>query len=773
MSVEFNVQCQSCGTIYNDLQDVCPYCGEPQPGPSSALPAEQVVVELPPQAQPFIEEWAEEPSEELPPEAEADDEEVFPKAEPPDLAVYLSPRSYLAEEGRFARGGLEVTDEAGFYPDDPAYTSSLEPYLEESYDEDYFPQQEVLAPAYYENDAYGAAAEVEPALQPAPTRFTWFRLFMGCLGMFLCVGLIYGTIGLLAVRAGLQERAVIIQTTSEEHYQKGREHLTNDSIDLAVAEFEMALSINPNFPSARQALREAQRIAQARPTPTSEARSAAAAEIFDKGEALVEEEQWDEAIQTLLQVRDLDPQYQALTVSRWLYEANYTLGLQLLSPEQVGEALTAFESALVERPDDAKAQTEQARAALYLEGVTAEVEDWEKSVEIFAELYEEDSAYLDVEQRLVQAYEALGDELFEAEEWCLAETHYTEASILESGTALRAKAADATERCQDAPLAQQNGAATARPRPGGASAGAAAKATPGAANLNTQAQAETETTSVKATPSKATSNGQGAIFFSAYNLQDERWEILAVPASGGRPELVVPDAVMPAVSPNGQILLYHSELGSAEGLHALNMVTGENVRITTVRDNVLPHWGGDNLTFLFVSREGATGRWLVQQNFADGKSNSIILQDGRTPDWSPDGKTIAYQGTDPQGNNPGIYTTPFGGGETVRLTNHESDRSPSFSPDSSQVAYMSTRDGNWNIYTVSTRGSAPQQITTHAGNDGLPVWSPDGSQLAYVSDMGGSWAIYIINAAGGAPVKVTEWDGSRHPDWLLAQIDWR
>ena len=31
MTEEFTIQCQSCGTLYNDLQEVCPYCGEPQP----------------------------------------------------------------------------------------------------------------------------------------------------------------------------------------------------------------------------------------------------------------------------------------------------------------------------------------------------------------------------------------------------------------------------------------------------------------------------------------------------------------------------------------------------------------------------------------------------------------------------------------------------------------------------------------------------------------------------------------------------------------------
>src|SRR3712207_5995060 len=98
MSAEFNVQCRSCGTIYNDLQDVCPYCGVPQPSTTSALPAEQVIVELPPQAPPLVEETLVASSEDPLPDEEVEAEDPFPEAEPHDLSIYLTPRPYSEEE---------------------------------------------------------------------------------------------------------------------------------------------------------------------------------------------------------------------------------------------------------------------------------------------------------------------------------------------------------------------------------------------------------------------------------------------------------------------------------------------------------------------------------------------------------------------------------------------------------------------------------------------------------------------------------------------------
>jgi tetratricopeptide (TPR) repeat protein len=574
--------------------------------------------------------------------------------------------------------------------------------------------------------------------------------------------LLYGAIGVIAAYQGLQEQASLKQAEAEMHYQRGQEHLSNNSLDLAIAEFEMALSLDPRLLEAREALRRTREIVQAQPTATSETRTAAAASILEEAEAQVDEEKWFEATQTLAQIRDLDPNYQVERVAELLFTANYQLGLQLVTPDRVDDALLAFDRALAERPDDPEVAVEQAKAALYVEGKAAEEEDWETAIKAFRQLYEDTPDYLDVEKRLLQAYELLADELAEQEEWCDAETRYLEANRLKPDENLQVKADNSNERCQETTIAQADAEGSPQVTPNvtparaGSPSSASIAATPGLA----------PTTAANPAPS-----GQGSIFFSAFNSNELRWEILAVPVSGGTPRVVALNGTMPSVSPDGRLLVYHSELIDAEGFHRLDLTTGDDARITLYQRHILPRWGSASDRFLFVAQEPGTGRWQVQLGFADGRSDPIILRDGRTPDWSPQ-NLIAYQGTDPVGNNPGIYLVHFDGGEATRLTTHESDRSPDFSPDGSQLAYMSTKGGNWDIYTISAAGSAPRQLTTSPAQDGLPAWSPDGSQIAYVSDSGGGWAIYVINAEGGTPVKVTAWDGNNLPDWLLAQIWW-
>ncbi len=771
MAQEFTIQCPKCGTYYNDLQDVCPYCGEPQPAAElAALPDEYLLAPEPPanylpaaedafyhtgfedEGEPFADDdifavAGDLPEPGYPPPAydSYDDSYDYPPAPPADTsfgAVGRPDASALPDEltdyGQFAApySAAELADEAEQLPEDEA-------------------------------------AEFEPA---APARrFRFRRVALGCLGLLLCGGLFYGTLGVLAVRSGLQERAMLAQTEAQTRYQRGQELLAAKSIDLAIAEFERAVKLDPNLREARQALREAQRQAQEQPTPTSQTRSAAAAENFSKAEELFKAENWPEAVQILAQVRDLDANYQAGRVADMLFEANYKLGMQLISPDKISEALAAFEQALVARPDDPQATVERTKAALYVKGMADLATDKLSAIKSFSQLYRTAPKYLDTAQQLQQAYVAYGDALTGEKEWCLAQDQYTEANKLAASPALQSKIETTSQQCREKspvaaasqPAAVQPGVAITSPITGSVTA----ITTTGAIT----SPATTTTTTVAAAPAPATggSTAAGNIIYSVFNPDEKRWEVLSIPASGsGSPKLLAANATMPALSPNGQILLYRSEDQASEGLHALNLTTGEDVRATIFRQYVLPRWGGENLPFVFNAKDPATGRWQFFEGFADGKSNPIVLGDGRTPAWSPNGKTIAYQGTDPEGNQPGIYLLPFGGGETTRLTSHESDRSPAFSPDGSRIAYMSTQNGNWDIYVVSVSGGQPTQVTTAPGNDGLPVWSPDGTQLAFVSDAGGSWAIHTVSAGGGKPAKVVDWSNTRREDWLMDQIGW-
>ena len=751
MTEDYTIQCENCGALYNEVEETCPTCGLPNPllpQETSFAPDGYPAAELSPvEYDENFYEWS-------------DDSLLYD-----DPLHSSSPRLpddvYPDLDGAYGRPEAAFEDERFIPGSDITLDAELSEYSwlagHEPFERDYGPYGE-----------YPALAEEEQAL---PRRSTWSRMAVGCLGLFVCIGFLYGTVALVAAYNGLRERASNTQVEAEQHYQRGQDHLSDNELDLAIAEFEMALSLNPNFIEARQALREAQSVVQAKPTATSETRSAAAADILTKAEEQLQQKDWFEVAQTLAQVRDLDPDYQATRVSELLYTANYELGLQLVSAGRLEEAVTSFERAVAERPGDAAAADELDKAALYLEGEAAEQTDWQKAVDTFSLLYRKDPDYLDVEDRLAEAHLRLGDELATDGDWCLAEVQYLESADIRSTDSLTKKVEARNKRGQEEPLVEVDATPSVRAT---STVPAADDDTPAGSPTSDSPAAESGPVETPATETAQvqTGGGQGSIIYCAFNPSEKRWEILSVPAGGGSPRLLVTDGTMPAMSPDGRSIVYHSERIESEGFHRYDFATAEDVRITLRKHHILPRWAGDSKEFLFVAQEPGTGRWQIHLGFADGKSDPLILRDGRTPDWSPDKSQMAYQGTDPAGNMPGIYIAPYGGGEGERLTTHESDRSPDFSPDGSRLAYMSTGQGSWQIYTVGVNGGTPRQVTTGSGNHGLPRWSPDGSQIAFVSDREGSWAIYVIAAEGGTPRKVANWDGLNRSDWLLAQIDW-
>ena len=91
------------------------------------------------------------------------------------------------------------------------------------------------------------------------------------------------------------------------------------------------------------------------------------------------------------------------------------------------------------------------------------------------------------------------------------------------------------------------------------------------------------------------------------------------------------------------------------------------------------------------------------------------------------------------------------GSRTTRLPT----RFSVFSPDGSKIAFYSSRDGNFEIYTMNADGTNPTRLTNNAANDFGPSWSPDGSKIVFNSSRDGNFEIYTMNADGTSPTRLT------------------
>jgi TolB protein len=95
------------------------------------------------------------------------------------------------------------------------------------------------------------------------------------------------------------------------------------------------------------------------------------------------------------------------------------------------------------------------------------------------------------------------------------------------------------------------------------------------------------------------------------------------------------------------------------------------------------------------------------------------------PDWSPDGRLVAYQ--ERINDRFQIRTIPVKGGTPKQLTSEGENEQPSWAPDARHLVLTSTRSGARQLWVLDTESSRFRQLTKSAGSR-LSSWSPRLSQ---------------------------------------------
>jgi hypothetical protein len=197
------------------------------------------------------------------------------------------------------------------------------------------------------------------------------------------------------------------------------------------------------------------------------------------------------------------------------------------------------------------------------------------------------------------------------------------------------------------------------------------------------------------------------------------------------------DEQTPAVE-NGRIAI---ALGVDQDVVLVDQTTGD---ITPLVDrngeepntnNLAMAWSPDGsmLAFTDVRANGLNGLSVLDLATREILDMSEGLDHADNPDWSPDGRQIAFGGADSE-HGYEIYVAAYDGSDRVRVTDHANDGVsgglvPAWSPDGQRIAfafnrYDSTTEVETNgIGVVRTSGSGESDVTN--GLDTQPAWSPD------------------------------------------------
>ncbi len=203
--------------------------------------------------------------------------------------------------------------------------------------------------------------------------------------------------------------------------------------------------------------------------------------------------------------------------------------------------------------------------------------------------------------------------------------------------------------------------------------------------------------------------------------------------------------------------------------------------------------------------------WIL--TLADGKSICLSAGDepSGNPQWSPDGKWIAYSGR--TGDRHGLIIARPDGGNKRFVASMEGTNSPlpttgrtfTWSPDSRQIAYVSAQPGpetaeatgdpivitrylykptagegnshfndnkRLHIFVADVATGQSRQLTNGTHHEHSIEWSPDGKEIAFISnrepneDQFFNYDLFALNAATGDIRRITATESAEYrPHW--------
>jgi Tol biopolymer transport system component len=147
-----------------------------------------------------------------------------------------------------------------------------------------------------------------------------------------------------------------------------------------------------------------------------------------------------------------------------------------------------------------------------------------------------------------------------------------------------------------------------------------------------------------------------------------------------------------------------------------------------------------------LERGGKPAPFLTSSSAAD-----------RNPQYSPDGRRIAFHSSRQVGNLA-IWVANADGTGPAQISNIESPLSgtPRWSPDGRWLAFDALKKGGgWDVWVVEASGSSPRRLTHGPADNTIPSWSRDGSSIYFASKRSGRFEIWRIPAGGGTVMQVT------------------
>ena len=261
----------------------------------------------------------------------------------------------------------------------------------------------------------------------------------------------------------------------------------------------------------------------------------------------------------------------------------------------------------------------------------------------------------------------------------------------------------------------------------------------------------------------------GKIAYVRNNGNDE--EIYTInPGGGGKIQLTRDNTgnYVPSYSPDGKKIVYSGSTGPGDGeIYTINASGRGKIQLThNDREDFYPSYSPDGQERSSTCTTAQTTVNSTRSTCAQGTRSSSPTTIGKTSTLPirPTARRSSTRAPQAPGTPRSTPSTPVGGGK-IQLTHNNTDEfDPDYSPDGKRIAYtgLNRRYDKSAIYTIGVRGGGKSRVTE--GSD--PSYSPDGKKIAYAVYKGPFTGIYKINVGGGGKARVTpRLESAESPSW--------
>jgi Tol biopolymer transport system component len=173
-----------------------------------------------------------------------------------------------------------------------------------------------------------------------------------------------------------------------------------------------------------------------------------------------------------------------------------------------------------------------------------------------------------------------------------------------------------------------------------------------------------------------------------------------------------------------------------------------------------PQWSPDGSTIAFTGFRQLYTATLDQFMRGEYRPQSVLPPLVRSLAWSPSGERLAFTAEPGAVDVRHVFLLETTTADTPALRNLTAPTAAyrsglSWAPDASRLVYNMQFGRVFDVYLYDFGTQTEINLTTDVAFEGGAAWSQDGQQLAYISDRSGSPAVYVQRARADAqPVRV-------------------